>query len=187
VLFHETPVSGAYAVELEPRGDERGFFARVFCARDFAEQGLATGFVQVNTSASVRRGTLRGLHYQLPPSAEVKLVRCIRGALYDVVLDLRPDSSTFGRWAAAELTEENRRMLYVPAGCAHGFVTLEDDTEALYFVSAFYDSERERGVRWDDPTFAVEWPLEPAVLSPKDAVYPNFDRSWHLDAGGNQR
>jgi dTDP-4-dehydrorhamnose 3,5-epimerase len=180
MIYTETPVQGAYLIDLEKRGDERGFFARVFCEREFADHQLATRFVQANNSVSAQRGTLRGMHYQLAPKAETKLVRCIEGELFDVVLDLRPDSSTFGKSFGASLSAENRRMMYVPKGCAHGFVTLADTTEALYFVDEFYAPEQERGVRWNDPRFAIEWPMAPVVISDKDAQWPLFDAAWHL-------
>ncbi|HZO97844.1 MAG TPA: dTDP-4-dehydrorhamnose 3,5-epimerase [Gaiellaceae bacterium] len=184
--FAETPLPGAWTIDLEKREDERGFFARFFCEREFAEHGLETRFVQINTSLSRIPHTLRGMHYQLEPSAEVKVVRVIGGALWDVILDLRPGSPTFGTHFGAELSAGNRRMMYVPRGFAHGFMTLEPDTEALYLVSAFYDPERERGVRWDDPRFAIGWPAEPAVVSDKDRAHPDFDEGFHLggSAGG---
>src|SRR5207302_3863164 len=144
--FVPTPLAGAYVIELDKREDERGFFARVFCEREFGEAGLDTHFVQINNSLSKDEGTLRGMHYQLGEAAEVKLVRCIRGALWDAILDLRPGSATFGHSFGAELSAENRRMMYVPRGFAHGFLTLAEDTEAFYFVSAFYAPDRERGV-----------------------------------------
>jgi dTDP-4-dehydrorhamnose 3,5-epimerase len=169
-----------YVVEMEKRGDDRGFFARAFCENEFAARGLATRMVQMNDSLSVRRGTLRGMHYQLAPKAETKVVRCFRGALFDIVLDLRRDSPTFGKTFGVELTAENRRMLYVPKGFAHGFVTLLDDTEAFYLVDEFYSPEHERGVRWNDPRFAIEWPVQPAVMSEKDRAYRDFDPAWHL-------
>jgi dTDP-4-dehydrorhamnose 3,5-epimerase len=180
MIFRETPLAGAYVIELEKRGDDRGFFARAFCEKEFGGQKLATRFVQVNNSLSAQRGTLRGMHYQLAPKGETKLVRCIRGGLHDVILDLRPDSPTFGKSFGADLTAENRRMMYVPKGFAHGFITLEDDTEAFYFVDEFYAPECERGVRWDDPKFAVPWPASPTVLSDKDAKQRDFDPAWHL-------
>jgi dTDP-4-dehydrorhamnose 3,5-epimerase len=180
MIFNETPLAGAYVIDLEKRGDDRGFFARAFCEREFGSKGLATRFVQVNTSLSAQRGTLRGMHYQLAPKAETKLVRCIRGALYDVVLDLRRESPTFGRSFGAELSADNRRMMYVPKGFAHGFVTLTDAAEAFYFVDEFYAPELERGVRWDDPRFTIEWPLKPVVLSEKDSGHRDFDPAWHL-------
>ena len=177
--FHPTPLHGAYTVELERRGDERGFFARFFCEKEFGAQELETRFVQVNNSLSAKAGTLRGMHYQLQPSPEVKVVRCLRGALYDAIVDLRPDSPTYGRSFGAELNEDNRLMMYVPRGFAHGLLTLRPDTEALYLVSAFYDPEAERGVRWNDPRFAVQWPMAPEEISAKDAAWPDFDEGFH--------
>jgi dTDP-4-dehydrorhamnose 3,5-epimerase len=186
MIFTETPIPGAFLVDLERRGDDRGFFARAFCEREFEARGLASGFVQINDSLSARRGTLRGMHYQLAPHAETQLVRCVRGALLDVILDLRPGSPTFGRSFGAELTAENRRMMYVPKGFAHGFLTLADDTEAFYLVDAFYAPEHERGIRWDDPAFAIPWPLPPAVLSEKDGRHRAFDPAWHLGTGAHR-
>lgn len=180
MIFRETPLAGAFLVELEPREDERGFFARVFCEREFTEQGLSARFVQVNDSLARAAGTLRGMHYQLPPHAETKLVRCLRGTLFDVIVDLRPGSRTFRRHFGVRLDAETRSMLYVPRGFAHGFVTLEPDTEALYFVDAFYAPEAERGMRWDDPALGIEWPLEPRVISEKDRTHPDFDAAFHL-------
>jgi dTDP-4-dehydrorhamnose 3,5-epimerase len=182
MIFTETPIKGAYLVDLERRGDDRGFFARFFCEREFGAQGLATRFVQINNSLTAQRGTLRGMHYQLAPKAETKVVRCVRGSLHDVVLDLRPGSPTFGRSFGAELSAENRRMMYVPKGCAHGFVTLTDDAEAVYLVDEFYSPEHERGVRWNDPRFSIPWPIEPQVLSDKDRNARDFDPAWHLGA-----
>lgn len=180
MIFTETPLPGAFVIDLEKRGDERGFFARAFCEKEFGQRQLATRFVQVNNSLSAQKGTLRGMHYQLAPKAETKLVRCIRGALYDVILDLRPGSATFGRSFGAELSAENRRMMYVPKGFAHGFLTLADDTEAFYFVDEFYGPEQERGVRWNDPKFAIQWPIAPVVLSDKDRGHRDFDAAWHI-------
>ncbi len=182
MIFTETPIKGAYLVDLERRGDDRGFFARFFCEREFGAQGLATRFVQINNSLTAQRGTLRGMHYQLAPKAETKVVRCVRGSLHDVVLDLRPGSPTFGKSFGAELSAENRRMMYVPKGCAHGFVTLTDDAEAVYLVDEFYSPEHERGVRWNDPRFSIPWPIEPKVLSDKDRNARDFDPAWHLGA-----
>lgn len=178
--FRELPVQGAYLLDLEKRGDERGFFARMFCAREFAQQGLVTNFVQMNNSLSAEVGTLRGMHYQLPPHGETKVVRCVRGALYDAIVDLRPDSPTFGASCGAELTAENRTMIYVPRGCGHGILTLAPDTEAMYLVDEFYAPAAERGVRWNDPRFNIQWPREPAVLSDKDRNHPDFDPAIHL-------
>jgi len=180
--FQETPLAGAHLIDLEKQEDERGFFARVFCEREFAEYGLATHFVQVNNSLASIEGTLRGMHYQLAPHAETKLVRCVRGALLDVIIDLREDSATFCANFSAELTAENRRMLYVPKGFAHGFMTLMPDTEAMYFVDEFYAPDLERGIRWDDPKFGIDWPMEPEVLSEKDRAHPDFDLKHHLRA-----
>lgn len=177
--FLPTPLTGAYTVELEKRGDDRGFFARFFCEKEFAQAGLETHFVQINNSLSGKKGTLRGMHYQLPPAAEVKVVRCLRGALYDVIVDLRAGSPSFGKWFGAELSAENRTMMYVPRGFAHGFVTLTDDVEALYLVSAFYAPEAERGARWNDPAIGIEWPVEPAELSDKDRKWPDLDPQFH--------
>ena len=182
MIFRKTPLKGAYLVDPGRRGDERGFFARVFCEQEFKERGLSSRFVQVNDSLATRRGTLRGMHYQLAPHAETKLVRCIRGALYDVIIDLRDDSDTFGQHFGAELTAENRTMLYVPKRFAHGFMALEDDSEALYLVDEPYAPELERGIRWDDPRFEIDWPLEPTVLSEKDREHPDFDPEHHLKA-----
>jgi dTDP-4-dehydrorhamnose 3,5-epimerase len=180
MIFTETPIAGAYLIDLEKRGDDRGFFARVFCRTEFGERDLDTEFVQINNSLSAERGTLRGLHYQLAPAEEVKVVRCVAGALWDVILDVRPQSPTFGLWFGAELSATNRRMMYAPRGVAHGFVTLTDDTEAFYLVSAFYAPERERGIRWNDPRFAVEWPVAPVVMSDKDRDRPDFDPAINL-------
>ena len=180
--FIETKLPGAFIIDLEKRGDERGFFARQFCVREFAEHNLPTDYVQVNNSLSAQKHTLRGLHYQLPPAAETKLVRCIRGALLDVILDIRPQSPTFGQYHAEELTAENRLMLLAPRGFAHGFMTLTDNTEAFYFVDEFYAGDQERGIRWNDPTFNIEWPAMPAVLSDKDANHPDFSEDYHLPA-----
>lgn len=177
--FHNTPLHGARLIELERRGDDRGFFARFFCEKEFAEAGLVDRFVQVNNSLTGKAGTLRGLHYQLAPAAEVKVVRCIQGALYDAIVDLRPDSPTFGKSFGAELNSENRLMMYVPRGFAHAILTLRDDTEALYLVSNFYSPENERGLRWNDPRFNIEWPITPREVSEKDGKWPDFDPEFH--------
>jgi dTDP-4-dehydrorhamnose 3,5-epimerase len=179
--YHPTPLDGAYTIDLEKHGDDRGFFARVACEKEFADHGLNGDFVQINTSLSADKATLRGMHYQLPPHGEVKLVRCLRGAIYDVILDLRIESATFGKWFAAELNADNRLMMYVPEGFAHGIMTLTDDTEIIYFVTAAYAPEAERGVRWNDPKFAINWPMPPAVLSDRDREQRDFDPAWHLD------
>jgi dTDP-4-dehydrorhamnose 3,5-epimerase len=177
--FHATPLAGARLIEPEKRGDARGFFARLFCEREFGLQGLETRFVNVNNSLSAAAGTLRGMHYQIGEAAEVKLVRCVRGALWDAILDLRPDSPSYGRWFGETLSAENRLMMYVPRGFAHAILTLEPDTEALYLVSAHYAPDAERGVRWDDARFGVAWPLAPQEISAKDAGWPDFDEGFH--------
>lgn len=179
MIFHETPLQDARLIELEKRGDARGFFARAFCEDEFTAVGCEPRFVQMNNSLTAKKGTLRGLHYQLPPSGEVKLVRCIRGALWDVIVDLRPDSPTHLKWFGAELDDENRRMMYVPRGFAHAFITLADNTEAMYLVSHRYDPARERGVRWNDPAIGINWPIEPVEVSDKDSSWPNLDPEFH--------
>lgn len=179
MIFHPSPLPGAYTIELEKRGDDRGFFARVFCAQEFGAHGLQTDFVQVNNSLSRKAGVFRGLHYQLPPFAEVKLVRCVRGALWDVIVDLRPDSPTFRQSFGAELSAENRVMMYVPRGFAHGFVTLSDDAEALYLVSTVYAPDQERGVRHDDPAIGLTLPVSLTEISAKDAAWPDLDADYH--------
>jgi dTDP-4-dehydrorhamnose 3,5-epimerase len=175
MIFSETALPGAYVIDLERIEDERGFFARAWCERELTEHGLETRIAQSNVSFNKHKGTLRGMHFQRPPHQETKLIRCIRGGLFDVIIDLRPDSTGYKRWMGVELTADNRRMLYVPRGFAHGFQTLEDDTEAFYMVSDFYTPEAEGGVRWDDPAFAVEWPLGPPTeISEKDQQWPDF-------------
>ena len=159
----------------EPRADARGFFLRTFCAGEFAAAGLDPAVAQCSLSFNSRRGTLRGMHYQAAPHAEAKLIRCVRGGIYDVIVDLRPASVTFRRHFAVELTRDNRRALYVPRGCAHGFQTLEDDTEVWYQMSVPHVPEASRGVRWDDPAFGITWPIASPVLHPRDAAYPDFD------------
>lgn len=179
MLFHSTPLAGASLIEVQKLADERGFFARAFCAKEFEKAGFENAFVQVNNSFTARKGTLRGLHYQLPPATEVKMVRCVRGSFYDVILDLRPDSPTFGQSFGAQLSAENRLMMYVPRGFAHAFLTLENDTEAFYFASTFYAPAQERGVRWNDHRFGIKWPIPPAEISAKDSAWPDFDESFH--------
>jgi dTDP-4-dehydrorhamnose 3,5-epimerase len=179
VRFQKTPLEGAYLVELEKRGDERGFFARLFCEKEFAVAGLETRFVQANNSLTLKKGTLRGLDYQLPPAAEVKIVRAIRGALWDVIVDLRPGSPSYLKWFGAELSEYNRYMLYIPRGFGHGFITLTDNVEAFYFHSAFYSPEAERGLRWNDPAVSIGWPTQPREMSEKDSNWPDLDPEFH--------
>jgi dTDP-4-dehydrorhamnose 3,5-epimerase len=178
--FIKTYLEGAYIIELDKRGDERGFFARAFCVNEFDDNNLDKNIVQINNSLSKNKGTLRGMHYQLSPKAETKIVRCIKGALYDVIIDLRSYSPTFGKWFGAELTEENRYMMFVPKGFAHGFITLEDDTEAFYMVSEFYSPEHERGIRYNDPFFDIKWPINPVIISEKDIKHPDFNNEYHL-------
>jgi dTDP-4-dehydrorhamnose 3,5-epimerase len=171
----ETKIKGVFVVEPRRFEDERGFFAPSFRAADFAERGMESRFVETNISFSRRRGTIRGMHYQAAPHGQAKLVRCTRGAVYDVAVDLRPDSETYGQWVAAELTDENRRMLYVPGDCGHGFQTLADDTEVFYMVSSPYNPASGRGFRWDDPAFRVEWPdTEERVVIERDRLYPDY-------------
>ncbi len=170
--FIETKLKGAYIIEPERLEDERGFFARTFCQKEFEANGLNTRLVQCSISYNKRRGTLRGMHYQFAPMAEAKLVRCTRGAVYDVIIDMRQKSSTYCKWVAVELTADNRLMLYIPEGFAHGFQTLEDDTEVFYQMSEFYSPEHTRGVRQDDSAFGIEWPLNTKIISEKDQNYP---------------
>jgi len=174
VIFNETRLHGAYIIELEKRGDERGFFARTFCQREFNDHGLISSVVQTNLSLSKTRGTLRGMHYQMAPHQETKLVRCTAGALYDVIIDLRKDSPSYKQWVGVELTADNYRMLYVPRDFAHGFLTLKENTEVTYEVSEFYTPGSERGIRWDDPVFGITWPEEVREISDKDANWPDY-------------
>ncbi|HEX9402561.1 MAG TPA: dTDP-4-dehydrorhamnose 3,5-epimerase [Anaeromyxobacter sp.] len=176
--FTATRLEGVHQIDLEAREDDRGFFARSFCQQEFAAHGLATSVVQSNVSYNRRRGTLRGMHFQIAPAAEPKLVRCTRGRLFDVAVDLRPASATYCQWVGVELGGEaaRTRMLYVPEGCAHGFQTLEDDTEVFYEMFAAYSAEHARGVRWDDPAFGIAWPLPAPILSEKDRSYPLYRR-----------
>lgn len=174
--FTETTLLGVYIVELEPLEDERGFFARTFCQREFEARNLQSSFVQCSISSNKVKGTLRGMHVQSKPHQEAKLVRCIRGAIYDVVIDLRPESSTFCRWISVELKADNDKMLYIPEGFAHGFQTLEDNTEVFYQISEFYHPECAEGIRWDDPAFNIQWPLIVSIASPRDLCYKDFNK-----------
>jgi dTDP-4-dehydrorhamnose 3,5-epimerase len=173
--FTETPLSGAFAIGLTSIADARGFFARTFCRREFAERGIDFPVAQCNRSRNTKRGILRGMHFQRAPHEEAKLVRCARGALWDVIIDLRPGSSSFGRWFGLELSEANDISLYVPAGFAHGFQTLADDTTIEYTMSEFYEPAVASGVRWNDPAFGIIWPVAEPVLSERDEAYPD----WH--------
>jgi dTDP-4-dehydrorhamnose 3,5-epimerase len=170
--FQELAIPGVFRVDIEQRHDERGFFARTFCATEFAGQGLETHWVQMNSSLTRTQGSVRGMHFQRPPHAEVKLVRCVKGAIFDVVVDLRENSQTYGHWCGVELDEDNRSMMYIPAGCAHGFQTLKPDTELLYMHSEFYNKESEGGLRFDDPGVAINWPLPITEISLKDRHHP---------------
>lgn len=172
--FTETKLAGAFILDLELREDSRGFFARTFCQKEFEAHGLKPSVAQCNCSYNHRKGTMRGMHYQLPPAAETKLVRCTRGGIYDVIIDLRPGSSTYRQWVGVELTEQNRRQLYVPEMFAHGYLTLTDGAEVAYQVGEFYTPGYERGIRYDDPVFKIEWPVAIEVISDKDAAWPAF-------------
>lgn len=174
MIFVETNLTGAFIIEPERLEDERGFLARTWCQHQFEAHGLDSQLVQCSISFNKKKGTLRGMHYQVAPYEEARLVRCTMGAIYDVIIDLRPHSPTFRNWISTELTEENRRMLYIPEGFAHGFLTLEDNTEVFYQMSEFYHPEFARGTRWDDPAFGIEWPTDITVISDKDREYPDF-------------
>jgi dTDP-4-dehydrorhamnose 3,5-epimerase len=175
MIFERTSLGDAYVIDIEPRPDERGFFARTFCAREFVEHGLPTDFPQCNLSRNARAGTLRGMHYQAAPHREAKLVRCVRGAIYDVIVDLRSESPTYLQWTGVELTAENARALFVPEGFAHGFVTLRDDSDIFYHMGKSYVADAARGFRWNDRRFGIHWPTAPVALSPRDAQYADFD------------
>jgi dTDP-4-dehydrorhamnose 3,5-epimerase len=172
--FEQTPLPGAYLIDLQPIEDGRGFFSRTFCRHEFEKHGLNPAISQCNVALNIVRGTLRGMHYQVAPFREVKVIRCIGGAILDVIIDLRPDSPAYRRWFGVELSARNRRALYVPEGFAHGYLTLSDNTEIQYMVSEFYSPAHERGIRWNDPAFAIEWPMAPRVISDKDAGHPDF-------------
>jgi len=174
MLFLETKLKGAFTIELQRIEDSRGFFARAFCKREFEQRGLNPAIVQCNVSFNPQKGTLRGMHYQQEPFREVKVVRCIAGAIFDAIVDLRPDSSTYRQWTGVELSAQNGRSLYVPEGFAHGYLTLTENTEVFYQVSEFYSPGYERGIRWNDPAFRIQWPIEPLIISPKDASHPDF-------------
>lgn len=173
--FTPLSIAGAYVIDPEPIEDHRGFNARVYCEHEFAQHGLATRMVQTNLIVNGPAGTLRGFHWQAPPKLESKLFRCTRGAMFDVIIDMRPDSRTFERHETVELTADNRRMLYVPEQMAQGFMTLEDDTEVTYQVSGFHSPGVEQGIRWDDPYFAIPWPAEVTTISGKDAGWPDYE------------
>jgi dTDP-4-dehydrorhamnose 3,5-epimerase len=172
--FMDTSLPGAFIVDIEAHADARGFFARTWCRDEFARHGIDTALEQCNISFNKRRGTLRGMHYQAAPYGEAKLVRCTRGRIYDVLVDLRPESPAFRHWIAVELSAENRRMVYAPAGVAHGFQTLEDDCELFYQMSVAYHPDATRGVRWNDAAFGIEWPFDAPILSVRDRLFPDF-------------
>ena len=177
MIFTETQLKGVFIIDLEPLPDRRGFFARSFCEKEFEAHGLKQNFVQCNLSFSTKKGTLRGMHYQMAPSVETKLARCIRGAIYDVIIDLRPESPTYLSHIGVELTADNRRALYIPDGFAQGFQTLTDEAEVFYQMGDFYAPEYARGLRYDDPTFSIEWPLPVSEISEKDLSWPLLDVS----------
>jgi dTDP-4-dehydrorhamnose 3,5-epimerase len=177
MIFTETKLRGAFIIQPELLGDERGFFARTFCRHEFTDHGLQSAFVQCNISFNNKNGTLRGMHYQAAPHQEAKLVRCTAGSIYDVIIDLRPDSATFTQWVAVELSAENRKMLYIPEDFAHGFLTMADNTEIFYQMSKFYEPQAARGLRWNDPAFGVQWPATVTTISSKDQNYPDFHRT----------
>lgn len=176
MIFTETKLAGAFILDLEKRGDHRGFFARTFCAKELEEHGLKSTFVQANMSKSLEKNTLRGMHFQVDGAEEAKLIRCTKGRILDVIIDIRPDSATYCEHIAVELTEENFKQLYVPEGFAHGFLTLEDDIEVTYLVSQFYAPGKEKGIRWNDPLFGIDWPVASPVLSEKDAEHADFKK-----------
>ena len=174
MIFKQTDLKGAYIVELEAIEDERGFFARSFCRKEFEKYGLNSNIVQCNISYNKKKGTLRGMHYQVKPHEEAKIVSCVKGSIYDVIIDLRPDSPSYHQWFAVELSAENYQMLYIPEGFAHGFQTLEDNTGVLYRMFEFYHPECSMGVRWDDPAFNIEWPDDERIIVFKDLQYPDI-------------
>jgi len=178
--FSEIFLKGAFLIEIQKKEDERGFFARTFCKDEYNRIGLTNEIVQINNSFNKKKGTLRGMHYQLPPMQEDKIIRCIRGAIYDVIIDIRQNSVTFGKWFGIELNDKNRKSLFVPKGFAHGFITLKDNSEILYLVTSEYSSGSERGIRWDDPKFDIKWPINPSIVSKKDNSHPFFDPNYHL-------
>ena len=180
MIFTELDISGVFLVEPELRGDDRGFFARTWCQEEFKRRGLDDRLLQCSVSFNAKKGTLRGMHYQVAPYREAKLVRCTHGAIYDVALDLRSESPTFKRHVGVELSEQNRKMLYVPQGFAHGFITLRDQTEVLYHISEFWSPAHARGVRWDDPAFAIKWPARPEIISDRDRDYPDFTKDGRV-------
>jgi len=174
MTFLETRIPGVFEIRIEPKPDERGFFARTWCPKEFESHGLNPKLVQCSISSNTRKGTLRGMHYQVAPFQETKVVRCTRGAIFDVAIDLRPQSRTFKSWVSVVLSADDRNMLCIPEGCAHGFLTLEHGCEVLYQMSEVFDANSARGVRWDDPAFQIAWPAKVEVIAERDRTYPNF-------------
>lgn len=180
MIFTETPMKGAYIIDLEKIEDDRGYFARAFCVEQFKAHDLDANIVQANSSLCHFKATLRGMHYQLQPHWETKIVRCVRGMIFDVIVDLRSDSSTFKQWFGSELSAQNGRMMYCPKGFAHGFISLTDVAEAFYLVTEPYCPQFERGLRWNDPAIGIQWPIEPNIITEKDANHRDFDPDYHL-------
>ncbi len=181
MTFEPLTLDGAYLISLDKKEDDRGFFARYYCEEEFRKHNLNTHWVQMNNSSSKHKGTLRGLHFQYPPHSEVKLIRCFRGAIWDVIVDIRKGSETYGKWYGTELSETNRNMLYIPQGFAHGFVSLTDDSEILYMVSAAYASNSEGTLRWDDPLHQIDWPIVPSIISDKDKAAKEWKDSFSVE------
>jgi dTDP-4-dehydrorhamnose 3,5-epimerase len=176
MIFTESSINGVFVLDVKRIEDERGFFGRIWCQKEFDEHGIDSRFMQINTALSHRKGTLRGMHYQEEPNAETKVIRCSRGSVFDVAIDIRPSSVTFKQWFGVELSAENQKMLVVPSGCAHGYQTLKDATELMYLTSAFYAPQSARGLRYDDRAFAIQWPLYVSVISSADATWPYFEQ-----------
>ena len=181
MIFNPLSLEGAYLIALNKREDERGFFARYYCDEEFKQLNLKTNWVQMNNSLSKQKGTLRGLHFQNPPHAEVKLIRCFRGSIWDVMVDIRKNSKTYGQWYGVELSAENRNMVYIPEGFAHGFISLSDDSEILYMVSSPYAGHAEGTLRWNDPFHQIEWPIEPSIISEKDRNAKDWNDSFSVE------
>lgn len=177
MIFTKTNLEGAFVIDIEKKEDDRGFFARAFCANEFSTNNLDSKFVQANTSFNYKKGTLRGMHFQKSPYEEDKLVRCTKGSIIDAIIDLRKDSPTYKKWFGVELSEENRKSLYVPKGFAHGYMTLKDNTEVTYLVTQFYTPEADSGIKYNDPAFNIEWPMTPVVISEKDSNHPDYKES----------
>ncbi len=177
MIFTELPLKGAFLVEIKKISDDRGFFGRAWCKNEFEEHGMNGDIKQINTSLTLKKGTIRGMHYQVDPYKETKFIRCTRGSIYDVIIDLRPDSPTFMKWIGNELSQDNYKMVYVPGNFAHGFISLEDNSEVYYPVTEFYTPGAERGIRWNDPAFNIQWPVAADIVSEKDASHPDFDIS----------